>query len=71
MNIGSREGQGYSARGCATVGCEILNPDGDVVAWTVNATWAEAVVDLLNGANDSEPSHGGTLPHCQGNFKRK
>jgi len=60
----------FFSRPVGTTGCEISNQDG-VIAWTVDSVWAALIVDLLNEANDSEASHGGTLPHCQGNSKRK
>ena len=38
----------FAFRRVASTGCEILDPDGVVVAWTVNETWAAVVVALLN-----------------------
>ena len=43
---------GYSHRLVGTTGCEILNPTGRVVAWTVNEEWAVRIVRLLNEDND-------------------
>ncbi len=60
----------FSFRQVATSGCEIVGPDG-VIGWTIDSVWAAVIVDLLNGANVSEPSHDGMLSQCQGNFKRK
>lgn len=31
-----------------TTGCDIRDPDGLVVAWTVDEVWAAAIVKLLN-----------------------
>jgi len=38
----------YSFRGVATRGCELLDPTGRVVAWTVDDCWAAIIVRLLN-----------------------
>jgi hypothetical protein len=46
---------GYSARRCGSTGHEILNPDGEVIAWTVDGRWAEAIVALLNTTEVSSP----------------
>ena len=40
--------RGFSFRRSGTAGCEILNPDGEVVAWTVEELWAALIVALLN-----------------------
>ena len=43
----------YSSRVVGTTGCEILNPGGEVVAWTVDGYWAAIVLVALNAANSS------------------
>ena len=40
-----------------TVGHEILSPDGEIVAWTVDAAWAQVIVALLNKADDEGLHH--------------
>ena len=45
----------YAARKSGSVGHEILTPDGQVIAWTVDSVWAALIVALLNGAEDGEP----------------
>ena len=46
--------QRYVARRCGTVGCEILNQDGKVVAWTVDSIWAARIVQLLEMASEPD-----------------
>ena len=43
---------GYTARASGSVGCEIMNPDGEIVAWTTDGWWAATLVALLNGAEE-------------------
>ncbi len=38
----------FTARLVGSAGHEILNPDGEVVAWTVDGYWAAVVTALLN-----------------------
>jgi hypothetical protein len=38
----------FSARQIATTGYEILSPDGEVFAWTIDSTRAAVVVAALN-----------------------
>jgi hypothetical protein len=45
----------YVARASGSVGCEILDPGGEVVAWTVDGWWAATIVALLNGAESHGP----------------
>ena len=40
--------QPYSFRLVGTTGCEILNPDGEVIAWAANEATAAVIVGLLN-----------------------
>jgi len=40
----------YSYRRCGTTGCEINDPDGLVIAWTVDPAWAALIVGFLNRA---------------------
>ena len=49
--------ENYVARASGSVGQEILNPDGEVIAWTVDGWWAAAIVDLLNRAEKGESVH--------------
>ena len=46
--------ENYVARASGSVGQEILNPDGEVIAWTVDGWWAAAIVDLLNRAEKGD-----------------
>ena len=39
----------YTARRIGTTGCEIIDPDGEVIAWTVDDHWAGIITALLNG----------------------
>ena len=45
----------YTARPSGSVGHEIL-ADGEVVAWTVGGLWAAVIVDLLERAEEGNPS---------------
>jgi hypothetical protein len=38
----------FRARQVGTTGHEILDPQGTVIAWTVNEPWAAVIVALLN-----------------------
>jgi hypothetical protein len=40
----------FTCRRSGTCGHEILDPDGSVIAWTVDAGWAGTITGLLNGA---------------------
>jgi len=42
------ENQGFGFRLCGTTGCEIIDREGFVIAWTVDAAWASVIVELLN-----------------------
>jgi hypothetical protein len=42
--------ENYTTHASGSVGQEILNPDGEVIAWTVDGCWAAIIVALLNGA---------------------
>jgi len=46
----------YMARRSGSVGHEILNPEGEVIAWA-NGLWAMVIVALLNqtGVNNENP----------------
>ena len=44
----------FHARQVGTTGHEIVNPAGQVVGWTVDASWAAVIVALLN-----QTDHGG------------
>ncbi len=41
---------GFTFRLAGSTGCEILSPDGVVIAWTVNPVTAAVIVALLNRA---------------------
>jgi hypothetical protein len=41
----------YVARASGAAGYEIIDTDGELVAWTVDGWWAAAIVDLLNDGN--------------------
>ena len=43
--------EAFSFRLVATMGCEIVGPDG-VIGWTVDELWAVLIVTLLNGAEE-------------------
>jgi hypothetical protein len=45
---------GCCARAAGSVGCEILDPDGEVIAWTVDGWWAAAIVRLLERAEEGD-----------------
>ena len=45
---------GFTFRVVGSTGCEILNPNGEVFAWTVNEVWAVMIVALLNREEKSE-----------------
>ena len=38
---------GFYARRVATSGCEILDPTGQVIAWTVDEFWAMMIAKML------------------------
>jgi len=41
----------YVARRRGTAGCEIVSPEGKVIAWTTDEYWGSLVAWLLNGTN--------------------
>ena len=43
----------YSYRKGGSVGCEIINVDGEIVAWTISEVLAAVIVKLLNEAEFS------------------
>jgi hypothetical protein len=45
----ARKADSYWFRCVGTTGCEILDPTGAVLAWTVDEAWAAIIVRLLNG----------------------
>ena len=72
----------FGARHVGTVGCEILDRDGNIVAWVVDEPWAALIASMLNGV-DREGLHsvyqpgkdGATEPElthkkCSGSLKR-
>ena len=38
----------FTIRRVGISGCEIRDPDGQVIAWTVDGCWATVIVTLLN-----------------------
>ncbi len=44
----------YEYRRTGTRGCEILNQDGDVVAWAVDEMWAVIIVAALLNEEKSQ-----------------
>jgi hypothetical protein len=46
----------YTYRQCGTTGHEILDPQGLVIAWTVDAGSAALIVALLNWVSYSRPT---------------
>jgi hypothetical protein len=48
MNHRTHDAAGYVAHRTGTTGCEIKNPAGDTVAWTVDGYWGALVAALLN-----------------------
>ncbi len=40
--------ESFTFRRVGTMGCEIVNPDGEIVAWTVDPAWAAIIVALLD-----------------------
>ena len=43
----------YTFRQSGTTACEVLNLEGEVVAWAVDAGWAGLIAGLLNWADCS------------------
>ncbi len=43
---------GFSTRRSGSVGHEIVTPEGEIVAWTVDGWWAAVIVALLNDAEE-------------------
>lgn len=41
---------GFTYRLAGSTGCEILNPNGEVVAWAVDENMAMVIVAMLNWA---------------------
>jgi hypothetical protein len=48
MNHRTQDAAGYAAHRSGTTGCEIKNPAGETVAWTVDGYWGALVAALLN-----------------------
>ncbi len=44
----------FCARASGTEGCEMLSPDGEIVAWTTDGWWAAVIVRLLNAAEERD-----------------
>jgi hypothetical protein len=51
----------YIARLIGSTGCEICNPAGQVIAWSVNEYWAVVIVQLLNEGPTSPEGEVGPL----------
>ena len=56
----------YTYRRSGTCGCEILDADGAVIAWTVNAEWAGRIVVLLNTNDYPRPARCHLYPDGSG-----
>ena len=48
--VAMQQNNGFAFRRIGSPGCEILNPNGIVVAWTTDELWATWIVALLNDA---------------------
>ena len=46
----------FTARRVGTSGHEIMSPQGEVIAWTVDAAWAAVIAGLLNRVDVRDPS---------------
>jgi hypothetical protein len=44
---------GFAYRRTGTCGCEIIDPDGEVFAWTVDSARAGLIVGLLNWVEEN------------------
>ena len=55
LNKATVIGPGFMCRRVATSGCEILNQDGQVVAWAIDEWWAGVIVALLNHCVERNP----------------
>jgi hypothetical protein len=49
--------EGYMTRRSGTVGHEILSPEGEIVAWTIDGCWAAIIVGLLDRVEGRNPTH--------------
>ncbi len=47
-----QQSRAFDYRRTATTGCELVNEDGDIFAWTVNEVWAAIIVRVLNERNE-------------------
>ncbi len=56
------ETETFSSRLVGTTGHEILTPDGQVIAWTVDSVWAAVIVALPNGAEEISLTAACTAP---------
>ena len=54
----------YTYRRVATNGCELCDPDGTVVGWTVNEAWAAVIVAKLNNDPSDAVGAGIGLPEA-------
>jgi hypothetical protein len=57
MTFRTREAPGgtYAARRCGSTGHEIIDPQGKVVAWTVDGAWAAVIVTLFSMTDGEGP----------------
>ena len=46
----------FSYRLIGTTGCELLDSDGNVIAWTTDELWAVAITALLNNESHFSPA---------------
>ena len=59
--------EGYMTRRSGTVGHEILSPEGEIVACTVDGWWASVIVGLLNDAEVQDPCLSAAVHGVAGN----
>jgi hypothetical protein len=57
----------YVPRASGTAGYEIIDPEGEIVAWTVDGWWASVIVDLLNDTEVQDPCLLAVLHGAAGN----
>ena len=64
------QNNGFAYRRVGSTGCEILNPNGIVIAWSIDELWATWIVALLNDDPCVRLVRGGEWPQaaccCEG-----
>lgn len=61
------DGDAFISRQIGTTGHEIIDPDGEVVAWAVDDCWAAILVSLLNQSVHGELRPTTCLSACDTN----